>query len=69
VLLASNTQAPGIYPKESELQIIKSKSNPITGLDRPRVFKEVEVLIFQDNQHMKVARLSGNRIRQKGKDL
>jgi hypothetical protein len=35
-----------------------SKSNPITGLDRPWVFQEFKVPRFQDNQHMKVVRLS-----------
>jgi hypothetical protein len=35
-----------------------SKSNPITGLDRPRRFQDVEAPRFQDNQHMKVVRLS-----------
>ena len=39
----------------------KGKSNPITGLDRPRGFQEVEVPSFQDNQHMKVVRLSALR--------
>jgi len=34
------------------------KCNPITGLDRPWGFQEVEVLRFQDNRHMKVVRLS-----------
>jgi len=29
------------------------KSNPITGLDRPWVFQEVEAPKFQDNRHMK----------------
>ena len=33
-------------------------SNSITGLDRPRGFQEFEVPRFQDNQHMKVVRLS-----------
>ena len=36
----------------------ESKSNPITGLDRPRGFQEVEDYIFQDNPYMKVVRLS-----------
>ena len=36
---------------------LKIKSNPITGLDRPWEFQEVEVPRFQDSQHMKVARL------------
>ena len=35
-----------------------SKSNPITGLDRPWGFQEVEAPRFQDNRHMKVVRLS-----------
>ena len=34
------------------------KSNPITDLDRPWGFQESEVPRFQDNQHMKVVRLS-----------
>ena len=39
----------------------KKKSNPITGLDRPRGFQEVEATRFQDNRHMKVVRLSALR--------
>ena len=34
------------------------KNNPITGLDRPWGFQEVEDHRFQDNGHMKVVRLS-----------
>jgi hypothetical protein len=41
---------------------INSKSNPITSLDRPRGFQEVEAPRFQDNRHMKVVRLSARRI-------
>ena len=37
------------------------QSNPITGLDRPRGFQEVEAPRFQDNRHMKVVRLSALR--------
>ena len=37
---------------------IKMYSNPITGLDRPWGFQEVEVPRFQDSRHMKVVRLS-----------
>jgi len=37
------------------------QSSPITGLDRPRGFQEVEVSRFQDNRHMKVVRLSALR--------
>jgi len=39
----------------------KGKSNPITGLDRPWGFQEVEAPRFQDNRHMKVVRLSALR--------
>jgi len=38
--------------------VLKSKSNPVTGLDRPRRFQEVEAPRFQDNRHIKVVRLS-----------
>jgi hypothetical protein len=34
------------------------KSNPITGLDRPLGFQEVEAPRFLDNQNMKAVRLS-----------
>ena len=34
------------------------KSNPITGLDRPWGYQEVEATRFQDNRQMKVVRLS-----------
>ena len=40
------------------LIIYNHKSNPITGLVRSWGFQEVEVPRFQDNRHMKVARLS-----------
>jgi hypothetical protein len=38
-----------------------SSSNPITGLNRPRGFQEVEAPRFQDSRHMKVVRLSALR--------
>jgi hypothetical protein len=38
-----------------------SKSNPITGLDNPWGFQEVEAPRFLDNRHMKVVGLSGIR--------
>jgi len=38
-----------------------SKSNPITGLDKPWGFQEVEAPRLQDNRHMKVVRLSALR--------
>jgi hypothetical protein len=37
------------------LQSVKVQSNPITGLDRPRGFQEVEAPRFHDNRHMEVA--------------
>ena len=40
---------------------MKRKSNPITGLDRPREFQEAEAPRFQDNRHLKVVRLSALR--------
>ena len=40
------------------LTYVKGKSNPITDLDRPFGFQDVEVHRFQDNRHMKVVRLS-----------
>ena len=36
----------------------KITSNPITGLDWPKGFQEVEDPIFQDIRHMKVVKLS-----------
>ena len=39
-------------------QNLSSKNNPITGLNRPRGFQEVQALRFQDNRHTKVLRLS-----------
>jgi len=38
-----------------------TKSNRITGLDRPRGFQEVEASKFKDIGHMKVVRLSALR--------
>ena len=42
-------------------QYLLSKSNSITGLDRPWGYQEVEAPRFQDNRHMKVVRLSSLR--------
>jgi hypothetical protein len=39
------------------VELVKA-SNPITGLDRPLGFQEVEAPRFLDNRHMKVVRLS-----------
>ena len=38
-----------------------SVSSPITGLERPFGFQEIEAPRFQDNRHMKVVRLSALR--------
>jgi len=38
-----------------------AKSNPITGLDRPRGLQEDEAPRFQENRHTKVVRLSALR--------
>jgi hypothetical protein len=35
----------------------KIKSSPITGLDWPRGFQEVEAPRFQDNRHMKMVKV------------
>ena len=51
----------GPWPALGRSAIAKKKSNPITGLDRPRGFQEVEAPRFQDNRHMKVVRLSALR--------
>ena len=40
------------------LQEVKRQSNPITRLNRPWVFQEVEAPRFQDNRHMKMVRFS-----------
>ena len=41
--------------------IFLMQNNPITGLDRPRGFQEIEAPRFQDSRHMKVVRLSALR--------
>jgi hypothetical protein len=41
--------------------VVKRYSNPITGLERPIGFQEVEAPRFQDNRHMKVEGLSALR--------
>ena len=40
---------------------VETKSNPITGLDRPEGLQEFEAPRFQDNRHMKVVSLSALR--------
>ena len=53
------------FPKGNSPQqtfVIKwIKSNPITGLDRPWGFQQVEAPRFQDNRHMKMISLSALR--------
>jgi hypothetical protein len=39
----------------------RNESNPITGLDRPLGFQEVEAPRFIDNRHTKVVKLSALR--------
>ena len=53
----------GTHPEPLEEAFPRNmgKSNPITGLDRPWGFQEVEVPRFQDSRHMKVVRLSALR--------
>ena len=41
--------------------ILKKRSNPITGLDRPWGFQEFKAPRFQDNQQMKAVSLSALR--------
>ena len=43
------------------VKVRRKKSDPITGLDRPWGFQEVEAPRFQDSRHMKVVRLSALR--------
>jgi len=43
------------------VKVGERQSNPITGLDRPRGFQEVEAPKFQDNRHIKVVGLSALR--------
>jgi len=40
---------------------VTAASNPITGLNRPRGFQEVEALRFQDSRHIKAVKLSALR--------
>ena len=50
--------APPILLDLITRKYLLSKSNPITGPDRPWGFQKVEAPRFQDNRHMKVVRLS-----------
>ena len=47
-----------VCTKVSYYVSFKGKAIPITELDRPRGFQEVEVPRFPDNRHTKVVRLS-----------
>jgi len=58
VLLVSFTNRP-LYPRYETP--IKGTANPITSLDRPWGFKEVDAPRFQDNRHVKVVMLSALR--------
>jgi hypothetical protein len=50
-----------VYHSVQEEFIHCGESNPITGLDRPWGFQDVEAPRFQDIRHMKVVRLSALR--------
>jgi hypothetical protein len=56
---------PTVFPDRSFCVFLTSpmhtKSSPITGLDRPTGFQDVEAPRFLDNLHMKVVRLSAIR--------
>ena len=56
--LRMNTTVTPLPPYTSLAWVSTSLSNPITDLDRPWGFQEVEATRFQDNRHMKVVRLS-----------
>ena len=64
---ASCTMGTGSFPgvkrpgRDADHPPASSKSNPITGLDRPLVLQEVEAHRFIDNRHIKVVRLSALR--------
>jgi len=60
--MSGNTHSMTQHPMQADfdllLCVVYIKSSPITGLDRPRGFQEVEVPTFQDNWHTKVITLS-----------
>jgi hypothetical protein len=53
------------YPSSEDFyftaEVSKRQSSPITGLDWPLGFQEVEATRFQDNQRMKVVEMSALR--------
>ena len=49
------------HPIRNLRRVLFELSNPITGLDRPWGFQEVEAPRFQDHRHIKVVRLSALR--------
>jgi hypothetical protein len=54
--------ACGPFRLNQELKTAIKKIFPVTGLDRPFRFQEVEAPEFLDNRHRKVVRLSALRI-------
>jgi hypothetical protein len=54
---------PSTFITAGNVSVVQStrQSNPITGLDRPLGFQEVEAYRFLDNRNMKVVRLSALR--------
>jgi len=58
---SGRTMTLGLTQPLTEMSKGKRKAIPITGLDRPWWFQEVEGLRLQDNRHLKVVRLSAIR--------
>jgi hypothetical protein len=61
ICTANNLIPSAFVDRMIEWLKIEGKSNPITDLDRPLGFQEVESPRFLDNRHMKVVRLSALR--------
>jgi len=58
---SNNNKSVLNWSRRKSVHLCAGKSNPITGLNRPLGFQEVEAPRFQDNWHMKVVRLSALR--------
>jgi hypothetical protein len=52
-----SVNSPTLRQLRDGVKVIKPQG-PITGLDRPLEFQEIEAPRFLDNRHMKVVRLS-----------
>jgi hypothetical protein len=53
-MFCQNECSGAYFDLSTELTFSVKKNNPITGLDRPIGFQEVEAPIFLDSRHMKV---------------